>query len=106
DGPDLLMMLALADYAGADNWCWPGYDTLALRIRRDVKTVYRVLTRLEGDGAIRRLNGRIQIVEPEVLEIVAQREAERMDRAGRAADKRSGARNRPATGAEHGRETT
>lgn len=73
DGPRLLMMLALADHADADGWCFPNYDTLALKIRRNVKTVYRVLSELESDGAIKRLDGRIGICEPHILEEVKRR---------------------------------
>ena len=74
DGPRLLMMLALADHADDDGWCFPSYETLALKIRRNSKTVYRVLADLESEGAIRRAGGRIGICEPDILE-EAQRRA-------------------------------
>lgn len=73
DGPRLLMMLALADHADNDGWCYPNYDTLALKIRRNVKTVYRVLSELEADGAIKRHDGRIGICEPHILAEVQRR---------------------------------
>lgn len=73
DGPRLLMMLALADHADDDGWCFPNYETLALKIRRNVKTVYRVLSDLEAEGAIRRQDGRIGIVEPHIIEEVYRR---------------------------------
>lgn len=73
DGPRLLMMLALADHADDDGWCWPNYETLALKIRRNVKTVYRILSELESEGAIQRLDGRIGIVEPHIVDEVARR---------------------------------
>mgnify|MGYP000911143796 CR=1 FL=1 len=78
DGPKLLMMLALADWADADGWCYPRNETLARRIRRDVKTVYRILGQLETEGAIHRADGRICICEPWIVEEVKRR-AEAVD---------------------------
>ena len=73
DGPRLLMMLALADHADDDGWCWPRYETLALKIRRNAKTVYRVLADLEEHGAIRRDGEHIVISEPAIVEEAARR---------------------------------
>jgi hypothetical protein len=73
DGPRLLMMLALADHADDGGWSFPSYDTLALKIRRNTKTVYRILADLESEGAIRRQGGRICICEPAILEEVKRR---------------------------------
>lgn len=73
DGPRLLMMLALADHADDDGWCWPRYETLALKIRRNAKTVYRVLADLEEHGAIRREGERIVISEPAIVEEAGRR---------------------------------
>lgn len=83
DGPRLLMMLALADHADDDGWCWPRYETLALKIRRNAKTVYRVLAELEEHGAIRRDGEHIVISEPAIVEEAGRRAG------ARNADKRS-----------------
>ncbi|HEX8184670.1 MAG TPA: helix-turn-helix domain-containing protein [Blastocatellia bacterium] len=54
-GSDLLLMLALADYANDKDFCWPGTDVLAERIRMSRRNTQRSLIRLEEAGEIYRI---------------------------------------------------
>lgn len=51
-GSALLLMLALADYAADDGYCWPKTDTLADKIRMSTRTVYRLIDAIEQDGEL------------------------------------------------------
>ena len=73
EGAPLLMMLALADFADVEGWCFPSYETLAKKMRRDVKTVYRLLAALESSGAITRQGARIGICEPQIAELTQRK---------------------------------
>lgn len=46
-GNNLLVMLALADRADEDGVCWPGADFIAKRSRLSVRTVHRIIKKLE-----------------------------------------------------------
>ena len=48
----LLVLLSLADQANDDGWCWPGHESMALRIRGTRSTVQRQLVNLEAAGEI------------------------------------------------------
>jgi len=51
-GSALLLLLALADHAADDGYCWPNVTTLAKKIRLSVRTVYRLTDALEGAGEL------------------------------------------------------
>lgn len=51
-GSALLLLLAIADHASDDGYCWPKTDTLADKIRMDVRTVYRLTKQIEKDGEL------------------------------------------------------
>lgn len=61
-GTDLLLLLAIADFAGESGIAWPSRQTLARRTRLDPSTVRRIVRKLEADGHIRvsRSTGRHQ----------------------------------------------
>lgn len=44
------VLLALADYANDQGECWPSLDGVAARVCMDVRSVRRILRRLEADG--------------------------------------------------------
>ena len=75
-GSDLLMLLALADYANERGYCWPSIDTLAQKMRSNRATVMRVAKRLEKLGELyvlhRRNAGNKYIVLLGVAEELAQ----------------------------------
>ena len=48
-GSPLLLLLALADNAGEDGFCWPGYEYLAEKIRMSTRSVSRLIEHLEQD---------------------------------------------------------
>jgi len=48
----LLILLALADFANDDGWCWPSIDTLSNKARCSRRTVQETLRRLEKNGEI------------------------------------------------------
>lgn len=52
DGTDLLAMLALADWADSDGVCWWSNGRIAERIRREERSVTRVLSKLRDSGEI------------------------------------------------------
>ena len=56
-GPKLVL-LRLADHAGADGQCWPSLETIAERTGLHRTTVLRALTALEQAGHITRLRSR------------------------------------------------
>lgn len=49
---DLLLLLALADAANDEGYCWPSVDTLAEKTRIHRSTVLRAAKRLENSGEI------------------------------------------------------
>jgi len=51
-GSALLLMLAIADHAADDGYCWPKTETLASKIRMSVRTVYRLIDSIEKDGEL------------------------------------------------------
>lgn len=62
DGSALLLLLALADAANDEGYCWPGLVRLAKKIRRDRRHVIRLIEELEKSGAIqvrRRKDGKL-----------------------------------------------
>lgn len=57
-GGNLLVLLALADFADADAECWPSVSTLARKSRLTDRHVRRILLELEESGELQRvLNG-------------------------------------------------
>lgn len=53
-GNDLLVLLALADNANDDGWCFPGADALTSKTRLGRSTVFRRLEQLEAGGLVER----------------------------------------------------
>jgi len=51
-GTELLLLLALADYANDKGIAWPGIDSLAHRIRQSRRNVTRLLRNLEKRGEL------------------------------------------------------
>lgn len=51
-GGDLLVLLALADFAGDDGWCWPAVATIAQRARMTDRGARGIIRRLEEKGLI------------------------------------------------------
>lgn len=51
-GNDLLLLLALADNAADDGYCWPSIDTLAQKTRLSTATVIRRTRQLEKSGEL------------------------------------------------------
>lgn len=51
-GNHLLVLLALADWANDEGWCWPLAQTLADKARISRATCFRVLDDLERDGVL------------------------------------------------------
>lgn len=51
-GADLLVMLALADWADFDGWCWPGLSQLQRKTRLSRPTVIAALKQLVSDGEL------------------------------------------------------
>lgn len=52
-----LVMLALADFANDDGWCWPSIPILANKTRVSERTVQRILRELEKAGEIQVVEG-------------------------------------------------
>jgi len=56
NGPDdrgeLLVMLALADFADDRGRCWPSIATIARRARMTPRSAQRILRKLEADGSV------------------------------------------------------
>lgn len=52
DGTNLIAMLALADWADADGICWYSNEKIADRVRREERTVTRILNKLRKAGEI------------------------------------------------------
>jgi DNA-binding MarR family transcriptional regulator len=47
-----LVLLAIADYCGADQTAWPSYETISKRTRLDRRTIIRHCKKLEQLGLI------------------------------------------------------
>lgn len=58
EGGDLLLLLALADWADDDGYCWPKQAQLAAKARCSVRAVRDQLVRLTDAGEIERSDGR------------------------------------------------
>jgi hypothetical protein len=52
DGTNLIALLALADWADADGICWYANDRIAQRVRREERTVTRILNKLRKSGEV------------------------------------------------------
>lgn len=56
NGPDdrgeLLVLLALADFADDKGRCWPSVTTLAKRARMTTRSVQRIIRKMQGDGKL------------------------------------------------------
>lgn len=51
-GSDLLLLLALADNADDEGYCWPGVEYLAEKIRMTPRSVVNITARLEDSGEL------------------------------------------------------
>lgn len=51
-GPTFVLMLALADQANDEGYCWPKRRTLARRLRCSERTVTRLIATAEGLGEL------------------------------------------------------
>jgi hypothetical protein len=56
-GSKLLLLLAIADNANDDGYCWPGQEYLAKKIRMSKKSIPRLVKELQNDGELF-VNGR------------------------------------------------
>jgi len=54
---ELLVLLALADWANDDGYCWPTISALANKARLSERAVQQILGRLTATGRIRRIQG-------------------------------------------------
>ena len=54
---ELLVLLALADWANDDGYCWPTVSALAAKARLSERAVQQILGRLTATGRIRRMSG-------------------------------------------------
>jgi len=54
---ELLVLLALADWANDDGYCWPTISALATKARLSERAVQQILGRLTTTGRIRRIQG-------------------------------------------------
>ncbi len=57
EGSRLLALLALADWADDDGYCWPKIAHLAIKCRLDERTAQRCLADLVADGEVERAGG-------------------------------------------------
>ena len=53
DRGELLVMLALADFADDRGRCWPSIATIAKRARMTARSAQRILRKLESEGAVK-----------------------------------------------------
>ena len=58
-GSKLLLLLAIADHAADDGYCWPGTKLLAKKIRMSVRSVLRAIKVLEADGELHVIRGNV-----------------------------------------------
>src|SRR5262252_7054276 len=54
---ELLVLLALADWANDDGYCWPTISALAVKSRLSERAVQQILGRLSATGRIERISG-------------------------------------------------
>jgi hypothetical protein len=54
---ELLVLLALADWANDDGYCWPTISALAAKSRLSERAVQQILARLTTTGRIERISG-------------------------------------------------
>jgi len=54
---ELLVLLALADWANDDGYCWPTISAVATKARLSERAVQQILGRLTASGRIRRIQG-------------------------------------------------
>jgi hypothetical protein len=54
---ELLVLLALADWANDDGYCWPTISALAAKSRLSERAVQQILGRLTATGRIERISG-------------------------------------------------
>ena len=54
---ELLVLLALADWANDDGYCWPTISALATKARLSERAVQQIVGRLTTTGRIRRIQG-------------------------------------------------
>ena len=54
---ELLVLLALADWANDDGYCWPTISAVATKARLSERAVQQILGRLTATGRIRRIQG-------------------------------------------------
>lgn len=52
EGAQLLVLLALADFANDDGYCWPSYETLAKKARVSRRYAIQVVKRLQALGYV------------------------------------------------------
>ncbi len=52
EGAELLVLLALADFAGDDGWCWPSMTTIAKKSRMTERGARGIVRRLETKGLL------------------------------------------------------
>lgn len=57
-GTELVLLLAVADFANEHGIAWPGVETLATRIRADVRTTQRCIAKVEQSQELRIQRGR------------------------------------------------
>lgn len=51
-GSRLLLLAALADYANAEGWCWPGIKSLCQRTRMSERYVQQMISEIVADGEL------------------------------------------------------
>jgi hypothetical protein len=87
-GSKLLLLLALADHAADDGFCWPGEKRLAEKIRMSERTVSRMVQALEKDGELYALRKsgehnwyvvRIGMSDEDVIQVLSNRGFETPD---------------------------
>ncbi|ARC36636.1 helix-turn-helix domain-containing protein [Paracoccus yeei] len=57
DRNDLLVLLAIADFADDDGYCWPSIKSLAKKARMTERGVQKIVRRLEAQGLVSILTG-------------------------------------------------
>lgn len=58
NGSELLLLLALADYADDEGWCWPTIPALAKKSRMTERGTYQVLASLRDSGMVETVPGK------------------------------------------------
>ena len=53
NGPRLLVLLVLADYANKEHVAWPSYQTLGKKARMNRRNVIRIVKDLEQSGELK-----------------------------------------------------